>query len=40
MELDRELVVRAKRGEAKAQEELVALLAPMVFRLAGLSSLL
>ena len=35
MELDRELVVRAKRGESTAQEELVALLAPMVFRLAS-----
>ena len=35
MEIDRELVVRAKRGETQAQEELVAQLAPMVFRLAG-----
>jgi RNA polymerase sigma factor (sigma-70 family) len=33
MELDRELVVRAKRGESAAQEELVSQLAPMVFRL-------
>ncbi len=35
MELDRELVVRAKRGESAAEEELVASLAPMVFRLAS-----
>ena len=33
MEIDRELVVRAKRGETQAQEELVVQLAPMVFRL-------
>ncbi len=35
MEIDRELVVRAKHGETQAQEELVAQLAPMVFRLAS-----
>ena len=35
MEIDRDLVVRAKRGETEAQEELVAQLAPMVFRLAS-----
>ena len=35
MEIDRELVVRAKRCETLAQEELVAQLAPMVFRLAS-----
>ena len=35
MDIDRELVVRAKRGERLAQEELVARLAPMVFRLAS-----
>ena len=35
MEIDRELVVRAKRGETVAQEELVAQLEPMVFRLAS-----
>lgn len=33
MELDSELIVRAKRFEAAAQEELVVQLAPMVFRL-------
>ena len=33
MELDSELIVRAKRGETEAQEELVSKLAPMVFRL-------
>jgi len=35
MELDRDLVVRAKRGESEAQEALVSRLAPMVFRLAS-----
>jgi len=35
MELDRERIVRAKRGETEAQEALVAQLAPMVFRLAS-----
>ena len=35
MDIDRELVVRAKRGETLAQEELVAQLAPLVFRLAS-----
>ncbi len=35
MELDRELVVRAKRGETAAQEALVSHLAPLVFRLAS-----
>lgn len=35
MELDRELVVRAKRGDTAAQEDLVSQLAPLVFRLAS-----
>jgi RNA polymerase sigma-70 factor (ECF subfamily) len=35
MELDRELIVRAKRGDTAAQEELVSTLAPLVFRLAS-----
>ncbi len=35
MEIDRELVVRARRGETEAQEALVTQLAPMVFRLAS-----
>jgi RNA polymerase sigma factor (sigma-70 family) len=35
MEIDPELVVRAKRGETDAQEEIVARMAPLVFRLAG-----
>jgi RNA polymerase sigma-70 factor (ECF subfamily) len=35
MELDRELVVRAKRGDTAAQEDLVSILAPRVFRLAS-----
>jgi RNA polymerase sigma factor (sigma-70 family) len=35
MKLERELIVRAQRGESEAQESLVAQLAPMVFRLAS-----
>jgi RNA polymerase sigma factor (sigma-70 family) len=35
MNLDPELIVRAQRGDTAAQEELVSLLAPMVFRLAS-----
>ena len=35
MNIESELVVRAQRGETLAQEELVAQLAPMVFRLAS-----
>ena len=35
MNLDRELIVRAQRGDTAAQEELVSQLAPMVFRLAS-----
>ncbi len=35
MELDRELIVRAQRGEAEAQEDVVSRLAPLVFRLAS-----
>ena len=35
MKIDRELVIRAKRGETQAQEELVGQLAPMVFGLAS-----
>ena len=35
MNLDRDLIVRAQRGDTAAQEELVSLLAPMVFRLAS-----
>jgi RNA polymerase sigma-70 factor (ECF subfamily) len=35
MELERELIVRAQRGESEAQETLVSRLAPMVFRLAS-----
>lgn len=35
MELDRELIVRAKRGDTAAQEQLVSSLAPLVFRLAS-----
>ena len=35
MELERELIVRAQRGESDAQEALVSQLAPMVFRLAS-----
>jgi RNA polymerase sigma-70 factor (ECF subfamily) len=35
MEIDSALVVRAQKGDILAQEELVATLAPLVFRLAG-----
>ena len=35
MNLDRELIVRAQRGDTIAQEELVRELAPMVFRVAS-----
>lgn len=35
MEVDRELIVRAKRGDTAAQEELVSQLAPLVFRMAS-----
>ena len=35
MTLERELIVRAQRGESEAQEALVSQLAPMVFRLAS-----
>lgn len=35
MKLERELIVRAQRGESEAQEALVSQLAPMVFRLAS-----
>lgn len=35
MELDREIVASAKRGDPQSQEELVRILAPLVFRLAS-----